>query len=98
MKYEEIILIAYVAFLIIMSIITLALFIKDKRLAIKGSNRIKEKTLLGFSVFGGAMGAFFGRIIAHHKTNKLYFSLVIYLSLLLEALALALSIYMAFWR
>ena len=50
-----------------------------------GPVRIKEKTLLGSCVFGGAVGGFLGRIVAHHKTNKKYFSFTIYVSLLLEA-------------
>ena len=53
-----------------------------------GAVRIKEKTLLGFTALGGAIGAFFGRILAHHKTDKVYFSMVIYFSLLLEAAVL----------
>lgn len=84
------VLIGYVGYLVLLSIITLFLFFKDKNMAKNGGGavRIKEKTLLGFTALGGAMGAFFGRILAHHKTDKVYFSMVIYFSLLLEAAVL----------
>ena len=98
MNYENYILFGYIIYLIIMSIIAFILFIKDKRLAKNGSIRIKERTLLGISVFGGAIGAFFGRIVAHHKTNKVYFSIVIYLSILFNLLILTFAMYMAYGR
>ena len=84
------VLIGYVGYLVLLSIITLFLFFKDKNMAKNGGGavRIKEKTLLGFAALGGAIGAFFGRILAHHKTDKVYFSMVIYFSLLLEAAVL----------
>ncbi|MBQ9520256.1 MAG: DUF1294 domain-containing protein [Acholeplasmatales bacterium] len=84
------VLIGYVGYLVLLSIITLFLFFKDKNMAKNGGGavRIKEKTLLGFTALGGAIGAFFGRILAHHKTDKIYFSMVIYFSLLLEAAVL----------
>lgn len=96
MKYNQIIFIAYICYLAFMSLITFFLFIKDKKMATKnsGPNRIKEKTLLGAVALGGALGGFIGRIIAHHKTNKLYFSFTIYLSLLLQAGVLGYMIYM----
>ena len=61
-----------------------------------GPKRIKEKTLLGAVTCGGALGGFLGRIIAHHKTDKSYFSFTIYLSLLLQAGILVLLILAAF--
>lgn len=84
------VLIGYVGYLVLLSIITLFLFFKDKNMAKNGGGavRIKEKTLLGFTALGGAIGAFLGRILAHHKTDKIYFSMVIYFSLLLEAAVL----------
>lgn len=97
MEYKQIILIAYACYLAFMSLVTLMLFIKDKKMATKnsGPNRIKEKTLLGAVALGGAVGGFIGRILAHHKTNKLYFSFTIYLSILLQLGVLGFMIYMA---
>jgi uncharacterized membrane protein YsdA (DUF1294 family) len=72
-----------------MTIITFILFKIDKKRAIKGKIRLKEKTLLIFSSLGGALGAFFGRIFNHHKTEKKYFSILIYFSLILELIILS---------
>lgn len=97
MPYKYIILIIYVAYLFLMSIVSFSLFLKDKKMAVKNHSevRIKEKTLLASVVFGGAIGAFFGRIIAHHKTNKSYFSFTILLSLLLQMGVLVLFVILA---
>ena len=72
MTYQKIILLIYVAYLILMSLVTFALFLKDKGMAQKNHNevRIKEKTLLSLSVFGGAIGAFLGRIVAQDVLEK----------------------------
>ena len=98
MSLEKIVLIVYVGILVFMSLIALMLYAKDKSMAKKngGPKRIKESTLLGVSVFGGAVGAFLGRILFHHKTDKGYFSITIYFSLLLEIAMLGLLIYFAF--
>ena len=93
MTYHKILLIVYIIYIILISLITFVLFKKDKEKAKNGEMRTKEKTLLFFSAFGGGIGAFIGRIICKHKTDKKYFSIVIYLSLILEILILALFIY-----
>lgn len=85
MTYNKIILVIYIIYLVVMSCLTFFIFRKDKKIASGGSNeRIKEKTLLEGVVLGGAIGGFAGRIIFHHKTNKKYFSLTIYLGLVLQ--------------
>jgi uncharacterized membrane protein YsdA (DUF1294 family) len=71
-----------------MTLITFIAFKSDKQKAIKGKERTKEKTLLFLSAFGGGLGGFLGRIINHHKTDKKYFSIIIYSSLLLEIIVL----------
>jgi uncharacterized membrane protein YsdA (DUF1294 family) len=80
--------IIYPSYLLLVSLIALILYINDKNRAIKGKNRIQEKTLLEVCVLGGAIGAFIGRIIAHHKTDKKYFSFIIYLNIILEIVTL----------
>lgn len=87
MTATKIIFLAYVGSIVLMSIITIIAYINDKKKAESGAMRTKEKTLLGLAVFNGALGALIGRIIAHHKTNKIYFSMVIYFSLLLQIVA-----------
>ncbi len=89
MDYNKIILIAYIGWILFASLVTFFLFMKDKKMAVNGGGkvRIKEKVLLSFTAIGGAIGAFFGRIVCHHKTDKKYFSFVILLSLLIQILA-----------
>lgn len=97
MSKPLIVFIVYISYLVIMSLITFCLFIKDKKMAQKNQSevRIKEKTLLGFVSFGGAIGGFLGRIVAHHKTNKVYFSINIIFSLLLQVAVLGLLLVLA---
>lgn len=87
------ILIATLALIVIMSLAALATFAVDKKRAKQGRDRVKEKTLLAMAACFGALGAFVGRIVAHHKTNKLYFSIVIWFSLIMQAL---LVVYLGF--
>ncbi|MFA6830349.1 MAG: DUF1294 domain-containing protein [Bacilli bacterium] len=94
MTTKQIILIAFSAYLLLMSLITIILFFKDKKMAQKNNSevRIKESTLLGFTAFGGALGALIGSLLAHHKTNKLYFTLTIAVSLILEIATLVIML------
>lgn len=92
MTYKQILLIIYIVYIILLSIITFIAYKNDKKKAIEGKMRTKEKTLLFLSAFGGGLGAFIGRKVAHHKTDKKYFSVVIYSSLLFEILVLILLI------
>ncbi|MBR5941812.1 MAG: DUF1294 domain-containing protein [Clostridia bacterium] len=57
-----------------------------------GGRRISERTLLALAVYGGALGAFLGRMAFRHKTRKDYFTLVITFALLLQAGVLVLLI------
>lgn len=88
MTYNQVVLIIYIGYLLLFSLITFILFLVDKQLAIKEKTRIKEKVLLFFVAIGGGIGGYFGRILGHHKTKKLYFSLIINLTLILELLIL----------
>ena len=96
MTFEQMILIIYICVLAFISLITFFMYGIDKNRALKGKNRIKESTLLGFSAFGGAVGALIGRILFHHKTDKFYFSLTIYLSILVEVITVGIILFIAF--
>ena len=65
----------------VLSLINFALYAIDKLKAKTGVWRISEKTLLGFSFFGGALGGLFAMSIFRHKTKKWYFWFVNFLSL-----------------
>lgn len=63
----------YLAFIAVMSIIALILYKIDKVKAQKNKWRIKEATLLSFGFFGGAAGALFAMNTFRHKTKHWYF-------------------------
>lgn len=89
MTYHEIVILVYGSYLLFFSLITFILFLIDKKFAkVEGHRRIKEKTLLFFCSIGGGIGGYFGRIVGRHKTQKLYFSLIINLTLLLQLMIL----------
>ncbi|MBQ8624044.1 MAG: DUF1294 domain-containing protein [Oscillospiraceae bacterium] len=64
---------AYLGFLAIMSIATFLAYGIDKKKAIDGTWRTKEKTLLGMSLLGGAIGGFAAMKVFRHKTKHWYF-------------------------
>lgn len=90
---DQIILIVYLVILAVMSLAAIFLYQKDKKMAGGGTEvRIKEKTLLAAAAYGGAIGAFAARLMFRHKTNKVYFSIVIWCSLVLQLAALVILI------
>lgn len=92
----KIYLLIYLGLTVFFSFIALIAYFRDKKLAVKGKERTKEKTLLFLAVFFGSIGAFLGRILAHHKTDKGYFSIVIYFSMLMQAATIIALAIMAF--
>ena len=56
-------LMGYITLMVFMSLISFILFAIDKKKAIKGKERIKEKTLLLSTIINGAIGSFLARII-----------------------------------
>ena len=98
MTFEKLIFVICIIYLIFISFITFFIFGIDKSKAKNNKERIKEKTLLFYTAFGGALGAFIGRIIFRHKTDKIYFSMTIYFSLLLEIVMVVVLGYLAFGR
>ena len=59
--------------LIVINIITFAVFGIDKKKAIDGKFRIKELTLFVLSLLGGSLGGFIAMHTFQHKTRKWYF-------------------------
>jgi uncharacterized membrane protein YsdA (DUF1294 family) len=98
MTFEKLIFVISIIYLIFISLITFVIFGIDKSKAKNNKERIKEKTLLFYTAFGGALGAFIGRILFRHKTDKIYFSMTIYFSLLLEIVMVVVLGYLAFGR
>lgn len=72
-------------YLIIINIITFALYGLDKWRAMTRQWRIREKKLIGLALIGGSVGAMIGMTIFHHKTRKWYFKLGIPAILVIQA-------------
>lgn len=57
----------------------------DKRRAIKGGERISEKTLIMSAFIMGAVGIGGGAIVFHHKTRKVNFKVGLPVALIVNA-------------
>ncbi|MBE5756488.1 MAG: DUF1294 domain-containing protein [Clostridiales bacterium] len=70
--------IIYCIYLVVLSFITFCAYGIDKRKAKKDKRRISEKTLLGLSLLGGALGGLLGMLKFRHKTRleHWYFTLL----------------------
>ena len=79
-------------YLVGINLVLFALFGIDKRRAGLGRRRIRERTLLIFSVLGGSVGAIVGMHTFHHKTRKWYFRIGLPAILIIELAAAALFI------
>lgn len=81
-------------YLIIINITAFLLYGIDKKKAVNNKWRIKESTLIGIAIIGGALGAYAGMYFFHHKTRKPLFKygipLIIILSVLISFLLLVL--------
>lgn len=72
--------------LIIINIITFAVFGIDKKKAIDGKFRISESALFLLLLLGGSLGGFIAMHTFHHKTKKWYFKFGIPLILIAQVL------------
>lgn len=81
-------------YLIIINITAFLLYGIDKKKAVNNKWRIKESTLIGIAIIGGALGAYAGMRFFHHKTRKPLFKygipLIFILSVLISFLLLVL--------
>lgn len=65
----------YLAYMVIMTLLTFILMGVDKSRAINHKWRIPEVVLLGMSLLGGCVGGFFAMHIFHHKTRYARFAM-----------------------
>ena len=66
-----------VFYLTFMNILAFIIYGVDKSRARKNKWRISEATLIMLALFGGALGAFLGMLIFHHKTKKRKFYITV---------------------
>ena len=76
--------IVFIIYLLLINVITFAVFGIDKFKAMKQKWRIKEATLFGLSLIGGSLGGLFGMYLFRHKTRKPIFVIGIPLILILQ--------------
>ncbi len=74
----------YLVIIILMSFITMLLYLSDKRRAQKNKWRIKESILLSFSLFGGATGGMVGLYGFRHKNKHWYFVAINWIGLIIH--------------
>lgn len=67
-------LLAALAFLVSINLVTIGAFAHDKAAAIEGRRRTREADLLMLALMGGSIGAFWARHHFRHKTRKQPFS------------------------
>jgi uncharacterized membrane protein YsdA (DUF1294 family) len=85
------------AWLLIASIITLALFGIDKRAATLGRRRIRERTLNLWALAGGWPGALLGQRFFRHKTIDRWFRVALWAAIAGNLLALGVILW-ACWN
>ena len=81
-----------IIYLIAVNVAALILYGADKRKAIQGKWRIRERTLVLIAVIGGSIGALVGMLVFRHKTKHWSFRLGIPL-ILIGHILLAVFIY-----
>ena len=84
---------AVLIYLATLNVLTFVLYGIDKYKARHDRWRISEATLLGLSVLGGAIGAWLGIRIWHHKTQHAIFRYGVPLILLAQLAVVAFLIY-----
>ena len=70
-------------YFLLINIISFLFYGIDKYNAIKGKWRIRENTLISLSFLGGVIGSITGTFLFHHKTKKLKFRILNFISLIL---------------
>ena len=77
------------AWLLLANLMAFMLFGFDKRRAVRGMARIRERTLLLWALAGGTLGAFAARHLFRHKTRKQPFTRWLWLIAAAQGLVLA---------
>jgi len=76
------------AYLIVINIVTLIVFGKDKINAMGKRSRIRIVTLLGLAFIGGSVGGLIAMYAFHHKTKQDYFTVGIPLIIIMQMVVL----------
>ena len=79
---------ALLAYLALVNVIALVVFLIDKRQARRGLHRLSERSLLVLCFLGGSLGAFVGMQIMQHKTHKRWFQMQFQSILVLQVMGM----------
>lgn len=82
-----------IGYLVFVNIVSLTAYGVDKYKARKSLWRIPESTLILIAYFGGALGAFLGMRLFHHKTLHTQFRIFVPAALVLWCIALGALVY-----
>lgn len=74
-------------YLLLINAAGLTIMCLDKLFAKKGAWRVPERTLLLIAFLGGSLGSLLGMLLAHHKTRKPKFYILVPLFLTLQIAA-----------
>lgn len=77
----------FLAYLLIINLITFVLYAIDKRRAVRKAWRIPESVLIGFAAIGGSVGAFLAMLVFRHKTKHAKFTVGVPLILVAQIFA-----------
>ena len=93
---KKTIILAAVAVVVIMNIVSFAMMGHDKRCARQGKWRVPEKTLFLVMACFGALGGVLGMKMFRHKTQHWYFKVFFPVLLIVQVVLLAVGAYMLF--
>ena len=79
-----------VIYLVVMNLITCILYGVDKLKAIARGRRTPERVLLGFTFWGGSIGALIGMQVFRHKTQHLKFQICVPLFMIIHIVLIVL--------
>jgi len=85
--------VAYLAVMLVLSLVAFVFYGFDKRRAQKDGRRVPEKTLHIMSLLGGWPGALMGQRVFRHKTQKLRFRIVFWLCVMLHLVVVGGAVY-----
>ena len=84
----------YLTVVAVMSFVTFIAYGRDKGRAATGGRRIPERTLHLLAFFGGWPGAIFGQRQFRHKTQKVSFRIVFWMSVAAHVVIVAAGAYL----
>ena len=88
------IILAVVAVVVIMNIVSFALMGHDKKRARQGKWRVPEKTLFLVTACFGGLGGVLGMKVFHHKTQHWYFKVFFPVLLIVQIVLLTIGTYL----